>query len=233
MTAHLDPAELLDRAAQELLPLLDDLVFVGGATVGLLLSDPAAEQPRVTRDVDVAAHAPSRTVYHALEQRLTELGFGPDTRPEAPICRWIKADLVLDLLVDDKRILGFTNPWYASAIDTAWPLALPSGLTVRVLDAPHLIATKLVAWRDRGRSDWFSHDLEDIMLVVDGRPELLAELVGSPPELRRFVAAEVRAMLSEPDLDDVLPGFLGADAQKQQRASLLRQRLEAIVSLDQ
>lgn len=228
MTHQPGPTELLDRMARELRPLLDELVFVGGATVGLLITDAAAEQPRVTRDVDAAARVSSRTAYRALEERLERLGFGPDMSRGAPLCRRVKGDLILDLLADDEEVLGFTNPWYASAIDTARPVTLPSGLTVQMVDAPHLIATKLVAWRDRGGSDWGSHDLEDIMLVVDGRPELLGELAASPADLRRFVADEVGDLLADPDLDDELPRFLGSDEVSQQRAVLLRQCLEAI-----
>jgi hypothetical protein len=96
----------------------------------------------------------------------------------------VKGSLVVDLLTDDDQISGFTNPWYASAIDTARPVTLPSALVVRVVDAPHLIATKLVAWRDRGQSSWYSPDLEDIMLIFDGRPELLGELIRIPVRSR-------------------------------------------------
>lgn len=221
------PTELLDQVAQQLRPLLADLVFVGGSTVGLLITDPAAERPRITRDVDAAARVASRPEFWRLEERFRDLGFGPDVSEGAPICRWVKGSLVVDLLTDDAKISGFTNIWYASAIDTARPVALPSGLVVRVVDAPHLIATKLVAWRDRGQSSWYSTDLEDIMLIFDGRPELLDELTASPPDLRSFVAAELQQVLADPDFDDALPGFLGGDSVSQSRAALLRTRIEA------
>lgn len=229
--AALGPTELLDRTAQELQPLLDELVFIGGATVGLLLSDPAAERPRVTRDVDAATRVPSRARFGQLEERLGQLGFGPDTSEDAPICRWVKDDLIVDLLADNAQILGFTNDWYASAIDHARTQTLPSGLSIRVVDAPHLIATKLVAWRDRGSSGWYSHDLEDILLVVDGRPELAGELAASPPELRSFIAGELEVLLADPDLDEMLPTFLSADETSQQRASILKTRLEQLSQL--
>ena len=228
MTGSTGPTELLDRVARELEPLLGELVFTGGATVGLLISDLAAEQPRVTRDVDAAARAPTRARFGQLEERVRQLGFGPDTSEDAPMCRWVKGDLIVDLLADDPQILGFSNPWYASAIDHAQARTLPSGLSIRMVDAPHLVATKLVAWRDRGESSWRSHDLEDILLVVDGRPELPGELAVSPPGLRDFVAAEVRVLLADPDLDEMLPAFLSPDEASQQRAPLLKRRLEQL-----
>lgn len=53
---------MMDRNRQHLIvaagllgPLLDELVFVGGAVTGLLVTDSAAGEPRVTVDVDAIA----------------------------------------------------------------------------------------------------------------------------------------------------------------------------------
>lgn len=45
--------ELLELAADALGPLLDEVVFVGGATVTLWITDPGAPPVRPTKDVDV------------------------------------------------------------------------------------------------------------------------------------------------------------------------------------
>jgi len=48
-----DPNRALFEAVVRLLaPVLDELVFVGGCTTGLLITDPAASGIRPTRDVD-------------------------------------------------------------------------------------------------------------------------------------------------------------------------------------
>lgn len=44
---------MVERAAQELAPFLDEVAFVGGATVALWITDQAAPEPRVTKDVDL------------------------------------------------------------------------------------------------------------------------------------------------------------------------------------
>lgn len=42
--------------------------------------------------------------------------------------------------------------------------------------APYFCATKLEAFGGRGKNDYLaSHDLEDLITVVDGRPELLED----------------------------------------------------------
>ena len=56
----------LIAAAQLLRPLLDELVFVGGAVTGLLITDEAASDPRVTFDVDTSINITSYTQYNAL-----------------------------------------------------------------------------------------------------------------------------------------------------------------------
>lgn len=203
------PTELIEQAALELRPLLGQLVFVGGATVELLLTDPAAGPVRMTKDIDVATHVEKRSELTGLEDHLTRLGFRPDM--DGPICRYTKGELVLDVMTDDGQMQGFTNPWYASAITHARDIVLPSGISIRVLDAPHLIATKLVAWRSRGASEMFSHDLEDILLVLDGRPELGAEMLNAPDKLQEFVRRELKWLLDHPDFEETLEGTFGSN----------------------
>ncbi|MFB9991501.1 hypothetical protein ACFFLM_05900 [Deinococcus oregonensis] len=219
------PIDLIEHAAHLLEPLLKEVVFVGGATVGLLLTDAGAEPPRPTLDVDVAMHAASRLAFIRFEEQLRLLGFVPDMN--GPMCRYLHGDLVLDVMTDNAAVQGFTNPFYASAIETAQLIPLPSGRRVRLMDAPHLLATKFIAWNDRGRRDLFERDLEDVMVVMDGRPELEHELSGSPLGVRLLVREEVRRLLADPEFMDVLPGLVGG-AHQQARAALLEQRLRRI-----
>ena len=78
-------------------------------------------------------------------------------------------------------ILGFSNRWYALAIETAETRTV-AGLQVRIVTPALFVATKLEAFRGRGRGDMVtSHDLEDIVTVVDGRPELVNEIEAGTP----------------------------------------------------
>lgn len=49
---------MVERAAQELAPFLDEVAFVGGATVALWITDQGAPEPRVTKDVDLVVRLP-------------------------------------------------------------------------------------------------------------------------------------------------------------------------------
>ncbi|HEY4812961.1 MAG TPA: hypothetical protein VIH71_18075 [Solirubrobacteraceae bacterium] len=57
--------ELLERAAQALEPVLGEVVFLGGASIVLWITDPAAPAPRPTEDVDVVIEVTSRAAFHA------------------------------------------------------------------------------------------------------------------------------------------------------------------------
>jgi hypothetical protein len=72
----------------------------------------------------------------------------------------------------DANILGFSNRWYKPAMDSCVVHELEPDLRVRVVTALYFCATKLEAFAGRGKHDYqSSHDLEDLMAVVDGRAE--------------------------------------------------------------
>lgn len=98
-------AGLLLSAVQKLVPLLDQIVFVGGCAAGLLITDPGAAPVRPTIDVDAIFEITSYTEFLAFEAGLRHLGFEQPHAEGAPLCRWIQADLVLDLC---PRILRFS-----------------------------------------------------------------------------------------------------------------------------
>jgi hypothetical protein len=66
---------ILYQAAACLGPLRQRVVFVGGAVRGLLITDPAVEGPRPTKDIDVIAEVTPRSACYRLEEELRGLGF--------------------------------------------------------------------------------------------------------------------------------------------------------------
>ena len=214
----------LEVIARALGDLCEQVVFVGGSTAGLLLTDPLAEGVRHTLDIDAIVQAHSLSQYYRLEAQLEARGFIRDTGSEV-ICRWRHraSDVVFDLMPTDASVLGFTNPWYDEAIATAQVVELAGGLRIRQIAAPAFVATKLEAFLSRGRGDVLSsHDLEDVLNVVDGRPELADELATASPALRQAVASIVGQLLSNPDFINALPGLV-ADPD---RAGVIRERLQ-------
>lgn len=60
----------LHRAATLLQPILDRMVFTGGAIRGLLVTDPAVDAPRPTHDIDTIIEVSSLAQYHVFELEL-------------------------------------------------------------------------------------------------------------------------------------------------------------------
>ena len=238
MTLPLNPNDpnvvMLELVALRLgAQLCSEFAFVGGAVVGLLITDPANPPIRPTEDVDIVAEVLALSGYHRIEAALRERGFSQDMRPEAPICRWQVEGVTVDVMPTDEYILGFSNRWYPLCVATAELLALPSGTPIRVIQAPVFIATKLEAFHGRGQGDHlFSHDLGDIVSVVDGRDTLLDECRQMPAAFRAYLAEQLTALLAQRSFRDALPGHLPPDAMGQSRLFDLDARLRELASLD-
>jgi len=224
---------ILTLIAKSLGTLCDSLVFVGGCATGLLLTTPRAQAIRATQDVDVVVHAVSTADYYAMEKAVESRGFKHDLSPEAPICRWVLQGVALDLMPSQPGILGFHNRWYPLAIETAAQIKL-NGMDIRLITAPVFVATKFEAFHGRGNNDYLgSHDLEDIITVVDGRPELQQEIDQADGELRRYIVAEFNALLEDRDFLMALAGHLPGDAASQARLPELISRMRAIGNMRQ
>lgn len=130
---------LLEEAARRLSPFLDEIVFVGGVTLGLLITDEVAAPIRGTTDVDVIAEILTYTDYVVFSERLRKAQFAEDLHVT---CRWHHGTLTLDVLALNKEVLGFTNIWYEAALHHSAAVVLPSGPTIRVITAP-------ISWRPR------------------------------------------------------------------------------------
>lgn len=223
----------LEAAATILGPVVDEVVFVGGATIHLWLTEPGAPPARATEDVDVICEVATRAEYYRLGSRLRERGLR-EASDEPVICRWKSVDpqLVLDVMPTDPDILGFSNPWYEEAISTAATITLDSGAEIRAATPATLVATKLCAWKGRGKGDLLrSLDVHDVLTLVDGRAELAAEIEAARPGLRAYVREELVQLQAEPYFDyAVESATTGYGPLGSERATFLHDRLDQLVS---
>lgn len=232
MRARLPNIASVELIAQALGPLREELVLVGGCAVDLLLTDSAASPTRVTYDVDMVAQVASLAGYHELERQFTLLGFKRDMAQDAPICRWRYNNLEVDLMPALPGILGFANRWYPLAVQTAKQVVLPSGTSIQLITAPAFLATKFEAFADRGKNDLLgSHDMEDIVNVLDGRPEIVGEVAASPDELKRYLVDRCSALLALPNFIDALSGMVFPDESLAERVKMIGLRLKQIAEI--
>ena len=182
--------------------------------------------------MDAVAKITSYAEYNVFGERLRAVGFSEDRRESAPLCRWINEDTILDVMPIEENVLGFTNRWYRDVMERARNYQLPNDLEIRIITAPLFLATKIEAFKARGTRDPFtSHDLEDIIAVVDGREELVSEIQTDFSELKSYLRKEIRSLLDTRRFVDALPGYLLPDATSQSRITLVLQRLRELASL--
>ncbi len=225
--------QILELAVDQLGNLADEMVFLGGCATGLLMTDTAAPPIRATQDVDVIIEVATLAEYHRLSERLRERGFAEDQSPDAPICRWVAPGVVLDVMPTGEEILGFGNRWYRPALSAAMGLNLPSGKFIQMVTAPYFLATKLVAFDNRGRRDFMmSQDMEDIVAVLDGRPELIGELEEHADSgLRSYLAKRFGELLDNEDFLAALPGHVQGGAASPDRTPIVIETIEQIAGI--
>jgi predicted nucleotidyltransferase len=228
-----DPNRAMFESVVRLLtPILDQVVFVGGSTTGLLLTDTAAAGIRPTKDVDTIVNATSYAEYEALSKRLKALGLAEDTTEGAPLCRWRYKDIVIDVMPIDAKALGFTNRWYRAAVESADTMTI-AGQTIRMVKPVYFVATKLEAFHGRGADDvTLSHDLEDIVALIDGRAEIVGEIANANADVRAYIVSEIRGLMSDDDFREAIPNFLLPDQASQSRRAIVESRLNAIAALE-
>lgn len=223
---------MVERIAEALGPLRDQVVFLGGSTTGLLITDPNAAAIRPTKDVDVIVEVTTHGTYYQVEAALRTRGFKNDTSEGAPMCRWLWDGLILDVMPTDPAILGFSNQWYPEAIRTSQEVILPSGLAIRLVAPAYFLGTKLEAFFGRGKGDYYgSHDLEDLLTVVDGRPGIEREVENATTELKAYLNEKLGPLLADAQFSYALEGHLPGDPGSQARVPILLRRLKAIADM--
>lgn len=202
----------LIAVAEKLKDIKNKVVFVGGSTTALLVDSAAANSARQTKDVDFIIEIAAQADLYKFEQKMRNLGFTNDLSKGAPICRWLmdfySGQLKVDAMPTTKEIMGFTNQWYSDAIKTPWTATLKNDLEVQVIDPAYFLGTKFEAYKGRGGGQIFSHDIEDIIYVLEHRSTIESEVVGAPNKLRAYLAKKFSTLIKHPDLENTLPGIL-------------------------
>lgn len=207
---------MLSLAARGFGPLKDEIVFVGGATIELYLAGQPALKVRATDDVDCVVEVASRFGYHKLEEKLRGLGFRK------------YRGIMVDVMPLDGGILGFSNRWYPEGFKSAVSARLPDGEEIRIFSLPYLVASKLEAFKGRGRDDFMgSSDMEDIVAILDGSEGFAREIAEAPQSVKRYLRDSFRIFLKDERFLDGLQGHL-PPAAGPGRAARARAVLEAL-----
>lgn len=216
--------EILKIAVRELSSMKDEIVYLGGATISLFITEPEAVSLRETFDVDCVVEVVHRQDYENVAQRLRKLGFKEDMESKI-LCRFKKGALTVDMMPTEAKILGFTNIWYKNGFKDAVEMKV-ANQTIRVISLPYLIATKLEAFKGRGKNQYLtSHDIEDIITLFDGRETIAHDLAAGPKEVVKYLANELGRLAADPDFETALDGHISDRRNIEGRKKLVMARV--------
>lgn len=207
----------LKSVANALGALKDKVVFIGGATVSLYASRPLAVSVRPTDDVDVAIELVSLNEFYTLQNHLLKLGFKHDVSSPI-ISRFLLDGLKVDFMPTDSSILGFSNRWYPAGLRTAITYNLNDEVSISIFTSPYFIASKMEAFKTRGKSDlYWSHDLEDIIFVLDNRDTIEEELMNADSDVKRYLQEEFSILLRNDSFEEALIAHVEQSDQTQRK----------------
>lgn len=187
--------EILRMTVRELSPIINEFVFIGGATISLHIDEPQHIVVRETLDVDCVVEVAHREEYEQISKKLRNIGFSEDMSSPV-ICRFRKRKMILDVMPTNEKILGFSNKWYAEGYKKSVTKNV-DGIVIKVFDVPYMVATKIEAFKGRGKNQYStSHDIEDIVTIIDGCSQVSSKIQSAGNEIKAFLKKELQLMMS-------------------------------------
>ncbi|MDA3780642.1 MAG: hypothetical protein PF487_10555 [Bacteroidales bacterium] len=188
--------------AKALQDVKQSVVFVGGAIVSLYTDDPAADEVRPTQDVDFTINLLNFSNWAQFQEDLFKLGFSPD--PLGPsICRYMYKQIPVDIIPAEDSPIGPANKWYKIGFKRLQMVTVKDQ-AIQIFTAPCFLATKFEAFADRGMDYVTSHDIEDIIYVIDNRINIVQEIRQDEPEIKEYLQQELSKIIEQGLLDELL-----------------------------
>ncbi|PCI07300.1 MAG: hypothetical protein COB73_08525 [Flavobacteriaceae bacterium] len=194
------------EVAEALKTYNNKMVFVGGAVVSLYTDDAAAGEIRPTGDVDMTLNVINLSDWATIQEDLGQLGFHPDPFGHA-ICSYKYKDIPVDIMASEDGPLGPANRWYKIGFNDLWKVKAKTQ-EISILKAPCYLATKFEAFSSRGKDYRTSHDMEDIIYILDNRIDIVSEIENSPKEIKGFIQSELKKMVDQSLINEVLEAHI-------------------------
>jgi len=204
--------EIIRRIAIALDDLNERVIFVGGAVVSQYINDPAADDIRPTKDIDISLEIGSLTELENIRIELINKGF-VQTAEEDVICRFTYDDIKVDVMATQEIGWAPGNEWFENGFSHKESVEI-EGIEINILPLPYFLATKFSAYHDRGRLDpRTSHDFEDITYILDNQTELVEIITEAHDNVREYLFNELREILNSDILQEAILGNLFYETQ--------------------
>lgn len=195
---------VVEKIAVALKHLRSKVAFVGGAVISLYADDLAADEVRPTTDIDLSLTLESYGAWAKLQEELSTLGFQPDQNSKV-ICRFIYDRVTVDIMPDDEKVIGFSNPWYRPGLQKVQSYQLTNGPDINMLPLPYFIATKFSAFNGRGKRNYVtSHDFEDIIYLTDNATTIVKHIKEADADVKDYLKKEYRAVWENSNRTEII-----------------------------
>jgi len=216
------------KVALALGDLNDQVVYVGGATVSLYIDDPAAEDIRPTKDIDLTFQIATYAKLEQLREDLVARGFYQSAE-DAVTCRFRYDDLLIDVMTTQTVGWAPSNPWFEKGFDKAITIDL-NNVVIKVLPLPYFLATKMEAFYDRGIKDVYaSHDLEDLVYLFNYTTAIDTHVLASNKEVQLYLAEKLISITENHTIMSAIRGSLYYE-QADERMEIIKERFQNIIN---
>ena len=216
------------KVALALGDLNDQVVYVGGATVSLYIDDPAAEDIRPTKDIDLTFQIATYAKLEQLREDLVARGFYQSAE-DAVTCRFRYDDLLIDVMTTQTVGWAPSNPWFEKGFDKAITIDL-NNVVIKVLPLPYFLATKMEAFYDRGIKDVYaSHDLEDLVYLFNYTTAIDTHVLASNKEVQLYLAEKFISITENHTIMSAIRGSLYYE-QADERMEIIKERFQNIIN---
>lgn len=214
------------KVAGKLGDLNDNVVYVGGAVVSIYADDPAADEVRPTKDVDITLEIASFAELTRIQEQLAEKGIYP--APEEKImCRFNCDGILLDVMATKEVGWAQANEWFEPGFKHLESHKLDETQKIKVLSVAFFLASKFTAYHNRGKDPRTSHDFEDIIYILDNHVNLVNDILESPKEVQKYLISEF-VQLIDKGMEEGILCHLEPESQLE-RFELLKSKLLEII----
>ena len=198
---------VISKIATALAELNEQVVYVGGAVVGLYINDPAAEDVRPTKDIDISLSIATIVELEEVRENLIRKGF-IQTAEDDVICRFRFEDIKVDFMNTTSVGWAPANPWFAGGFSLRKTVEIENQ-QIQILPVSYFLASKFAAYNDRGKNDpRTSHDFEDIVYILDNRTDLVEQILNAPEDVKPFLKTAFENILKDGVMQEAISGNL-------------------------
>ena len=217
---------VIRKVARALGDLNQQVIYVGGAVVTLYVDDPAADDVRPTKDIDISLSIASFGELEEIREQMIQRGF-IQSALDSVICRFRFEDVLVDVMNTSAIGWAPANPWFLPGFQKKMQVHVED-IVINVLPLPYFMASKFAAYHSRGNNEpRTSQDFEDIVYLLDNCTNLAEVITGSEPPVSAFLKTEFNQIMIDGVKQEAILGNLFYETRMERYVRIL-QKLKQI-----